>query len=252
MKRIMILIAALFLVAPMFCNEVSFSQSASYLNIADFSDDDKYIYVADKSFGSNTNINLTTDYVNASVTAAFHKNYKAVNASINPHYAINDIVTLEGNIVYNLSNVDYTSITKVECNVTDQNLVANVGISLQSSFWIFDVKVGAYVGYNPFYYNFKNLCETMFNINIDISKYVSVYFAIESFQESVSFANFYPQFVKNTYGVNVHYTFNNGITVFASYDYFCAHPEKPWKENIDLYNKCEGFATLGIKYALPF
>lgn len=252
MKKIAVLLVTLLFSISAFCNEVTFSQSASYLNIACFSGNEKDIYAADKSFGSNTNISLTTDYVNASVTATFHKNYKAINASINPHYAINDIVALDGNIVYNISNVDYTSITKVERNVTDQNLVANVGISLQSSFWIFDVKVGAYVGYAPFYYNFKNLCETMFNINIDISKYVSVYFAIESFQESISFANFYPQFVKNTYGVNVHYTFNNGITVFASYDYFCAHPEKPWKENIDLYNKCEGFATLGIKYALPF
>lgn len=252
MKKIAVLLVALLFNISAFCNEATFSQSASYLNIACFSDNEKDIYAADKSFGSNTNINLTTDYVNASVTAALHKNYKALNASINPHYEINDTVTLEGNIVYNLSNVDYTSITKVERNVTDQNLVANVGISLQSSFWIFEVKVGAYVGYTPFYYNFNNLCETMFNINIDISKYVSVYFSIESFQESISFANFYPQFVKNTYGVNVHYTFNNGITVFASYDYFCAHPEKPWKENIDLYNKCEGFATLGIKYVLPF
>lgn len=248
MKRIMILAAMLLLAIPAFCNEILFSQSASYMYIAGYSDNSTLSFnIARPSFGSNTKIDLDTEYVDASISAVVHNNNKTINMSINPKYELTDNLTVMSNINYRYSYMTYRT-----TDLSEHALVANMGLSLKERFWIFDIKLNAYVGYTPIYLNFRNLCETGFDINIDVSKYISIYFGIESFQSFMSVVSYNPVFVKNTCLIEVHYTFENNITIFANWTHFCAHPEIAWATKTEIYNKSEGFVNLGIRYSLPF
>lgn len=247
MKRIMILLAVLFLVSPMFCNEVSFSLGSSYYCNGGYLHTEVEKSAAVNTFGADMSSNVDTDYIDLSVASRIHENYKSINVTLSPEYKLNDNLWLTSNIIYNFSNINYKKFT-----LNEHYAIVNLGLRVNTSFWIFDVSLDAYVGYCPIYLNFRNICETRFDISIDISKYITIYFGMESFQASGGAFDFVPLFVKNTWGIEAHYTFNNGMTVFASYDYFCAHPEKPWDINNDVYNKSEGFATLGIRYSLPF
>ena len=247
MKRIMILIAALFLVAPMFCNEVSFSLGPSYYCNGGYLHTDVEKSAAVNTFGATLSSSIDTDYIDFSVTSRIHENYKSINVALSPEYKLNDNLWLTSNIIYNFSNINYKKFT-----LNEHYAMVNIGLRVNTSFWLFNVSLDAYVGYCPVYLNFRNICETRFDINIDISKYVTVYFGMDSFQGFYGLFKFNTLFVKNTWGIEAHYTFSNGMTVFASYDYFCAHPEKAWDINNDVYNKSEGFVNLGIRYSLPF
>ena len=248
-KSIIYLVLAL-LVFPITAQEFSISQSVSYVPTASSTDNDYTSPISDASFGSNTNVAFNSKYVEASVDALYSNNYRDIKIFVKPQYVLTDRLSLISELSY-----EYSFIPLEHCphftftNISEYDAVLNFGIELSESFSdVVDFKISALTGYTPIYKDFRNINSVKFKVEADIYKYVSIYFSIDSFQTPVGFANFSPLFVKNGYGINLHYAFNDHFTVFGDWQYYCAHPEKAWICKNIIYNKSVGIATVGVKY----
>lgn len=248
-KSIIYLVLAL-LVFPVAAQEFSISQSVSYVPTASSTDNDYTSPISDASFGSNTNVAFNSKYVEASVDALYSNNYRDIKIFVKPQFALTDHLALISELSY-----EYSFIPLEHCphytftNISEHDVVLNFGIELNESFSdVVDFKISALTGYTPIYKDFRNISSVKFKVEADIYKYVSIYFSIESFQNPDGFADFDPLFVKNGYGINLHYAFNEHFTVFGDWQYYCAHPEKAWICKNIIYNKAVGVATVGVKY----
>lgn len=248
-KSIIYLVLAL-LVFPVTAQEFSVSQGVSYLPTASSADFDYTAPVQDPSFGSNTNIAFDSKYVEASVDALYSNKYRDIKVFVKPQYALTEHLSLISELSYEYSFIPSEhSPHYTFTDISEHDVVLNFGIELNENlFDIVDFKVSALAGYTPIYKDFRNISSVKFNFEADVYKYVSVYFSIESFQTPIGFANFDTLFVKNSYGINLHYAFNEHFTVFGDWQYYCAHPEKAWNNTNIIYNKAVGLLTIGVKY----
>lgn len=245
MKRLLLL-AVMIVSTKLFALDFSVSQGASFIKETACVDNKTKTYCDAKSlFVSNTALDFNSIYFNADSEIKLGDSYRSFYFNAMPHYALNENVSFVSNISYQYYNIDFSKM-----NITENNVIINAGLELKETLWDFlNFKLSAFVGYVPTYSNcFSNLCETKFNIDIGISKYVEAYFSIESFQSSISFANFNPIFVKNSYGIKAHYDMKN-FRIFASWDYYCLHPEKAWTYELLNYNRFESYATIGLRYS---
>lgn len=245
MKRIL-LVAVMILSTKLFALDFNVSQGASFIKETAYVDNKTKTYCDAKSLlVSNTALDFNSAYFNAYSEIKLGDSYRSFYFNAMSHYALNENVSFVSNISYQYYNIDFSKM-----NITENDVVINVGLELKETLWDFlNFKLSAFVGYVPTYSNcFSNLCETKFNIDVGISKYIEVYFSIESFQSSISFANFNPIFVKNSYGLRAHYDINN-FRIFASWDYYCLHPEKAWTYELLNYNRFESYATIGLRYS---
>lgn len=248
-KSIVYLVLAL-LVFPVTAQEFSVSQSVSYVPFASSTNVDYSSPVSDPAFGSNTSVAFDSKYVEASASFLYAGNYRDAKVFVKPQFALTDHLALISELSYEYSFIPsehskYYTFT----NISEHDVVLNFGIELSENlFDVVDFKASALVGYTPIYKDFRNINSVKFNFEADVYKYVSVYFSIESFQTPESFANFNVLFVKNGYGINLHYAFNEHFTVFGDWQYYCAHPEKAWNIKNTIYNKNVGVATVGVKY----
>lgn len=244
---VMMMVGMVMMVAA---QEFSISQSVSYVPTASSTDNDYTSPISDASFGSNTNVAFNSKYVEASVDALYSNNYRDIKFFVKPQYALTDHLSLISELSY-----EYSFIPLEHCprftftNISEYDAVLNFGIELSESFSdVVDFKISALTGYTPIYKDFRNISSVKFKVEADIYKYVSIYFSIESFQNPDGFADFDPLFVKNGYGINLHYAFNEHFTVFGDWQYYCAHPEKAWISKNIIYNKAVGVAAIGLKY----
>lgn len=245
MKRI-ILLAVMLVSAKLFALEFNVSQGISFIKDTACVDNKTKTYCIAKSvLLSNTAFNFNSAYLNAESEIKLGNSYRSFYFNAMPRYVVNENISFVSNISYQYYNIDSNTISVIE-----NNLIINAGLELREALCDFlSFKLSAFVGYVPTYSNcFSNLCETKFNIDIGISKYIEVYFSIESFQSSISFANFNPIFVKNSYGIRTHYDINK-VGIFASWDYYCLHPEKAWTYELLNYNRFESYATIGLRYS---
>lgn len=245
MKRLFLL-AVMLVSAKLFALDFSVSQGASFIKETTCVDNKTKTYCDAKSIlVSNTAFTFNSDYLNAESEIKLGNSYRSFYFNVMPHYNVNENVSFVSNLSYQYYNIDFSKM-----NITENNVIINAGLELKETLWDFlNFKLSAFVGYVPTYSNcFSNLCETKFNIDIGINKYVEAYFSIESFQSSISFANFNPIFVKNSYGIRAHYDINK-VRIFASWDYYCLHPEKAWTYELLNYNRFESYATIGLRYS---
>lgn len=250
-KSIIYLVLAL-LVFPVTAQEFSVSQGVSYVPTASSADFDYTAPISDPSFGSNTNIAFDSKYVEASVDALYSNNYRDIKVFVKPQYALTEHLSLISELSYEYSFIPSEHNKRRTynfTNISEHDAVLNFGIELNENlFDIVDFKISALTGYAPIYKDFRNISSVKFKVEADIYKYASVYFSIESFQEAICFASFDTLFVKNSYGINLHYAFNEHFTVFGDWQYYCAHPEKAWNNTNIIYNKAVGLLTIGVKY----
>ena len=248
-KSIIYLVLAL-LVFPVAAQELSISQSISYIPILQYTNVDCITPVSDPAFGSNTSIAFDSKYVEASADFLYTGNYRDVKVFVKPQFALTDHLALISELSYEYSFIPTEhSPHYIFTNISEHDVVLNFGAELSENlFDVIDVRVSALTGYTPIYKDFRNISSVKFKVEADIYKYVSIYFSIESFQNPVGFANFSPLFVKNSYGINLHYAFNEHFTVFSDWQYYCAHPEKAWISKNIIYNKSVGVAAIGVKY----
>ena len=248
-KSIVYLVLAL-LVFPVTAQEFSVSQGVSYVPFASSTNVDYSSPVSDPTFGSNTSIAFDSKYVEASASFLYAGNYRDAKVFVKPQFALTDHLALISELSYEYSFIPsehskYYTFT----NISEHDVVLNFGAELSENlFDVVDFKASALVGYTPIYKDFRNINSVKFKVEADIYKYASIYFSIESFQTPESFANFNVLFVKNSYGINLHYAFNEHFTVFGDWQYYCAHPEKAWNIKNTIYNKNVGVATAGVKY----
>jgi hypothetical protein len=246
MKKILLL-AAMLISARLFAVELNVGQGVSFIRETTFQDN-KAKLIGKKNYIllSNTRLGLESQFINAKSEVKLGDGYRSIYFNVNPKYDINKNLSFLANISYTYYNVEFS---KYKFSITENNVTMNVGIELRESLFDFiNFRLSAFVGYVPVYSNcFYNLCETKFNIDISISKYVDIYFNIESFQNSINVCTFNPLFVKNGYGIRAHYDIGN-LTIFASWDYYCLHPENAWWYNDTKYNRYEDYATIGLTY----
>lgn len=250
MRKSIIYLALALLVFPITAQEFSISQGVSYVPTASSTNIDYSSPVSDASFGSNTNVTFDSKCVEASVDFLYAGNYQDVKVFVKPQYDLTDHLALISELSYEYSFIPSEHSPRYTfTDISEHDVVLNFGIELNENlFDVVDFKISALAGYTPVYKDFRNINSVKFKVEADIYKYVSVYFSIESFQNALSFASFDTLFVKNGYGINLHYAFNEHFTVFGDWQYYCAHPEKAWNNKNIIYNKAVGLATIGVKY----
>lgn len=236
MKKIFLIISSLFIISSSFAETKFFSGFCNFEDIYSISSTNKFCNDFYNSYGTNVRVESMYKYFYQNTSLIFNEKY----------FDVSNTTKLKYSIFYIGTDFDFGT------NIKYLDIVSGVTFGRYVFDWLkfyCDSKVG-FVPINQIgLHDNRNIFLSSLEVRIVLFDFITFYAGLESTQSCINIITWSPFYIKNKIGLKFDYYFGN-FGVYGLVDYYCLHPEIPYKmENTDL-NGNKRIISLGMTFKI--